>query len=180
MIGIPPLLLIVLALAGCSLATTRPITDNTATAELKNASGAMVGTAVFTDVGDGLRLVLEMKGMPAGEHAVHVHETGICEPPAFTSAGGHFNPEKRQHGLLNPAGPHAGDLPNITIASDGTGRLESHTARVTIGPGTTSLLDDHGRALVVHAGPDDFRTDPTGNSGARIACGVIVKGQPSS
>lgn len=175
-----PLLVGVLALAGCSLAATRPVTDNTATAELKNPSGATVGTAVLTDIGDGVRVVLEMKGMPPGEHAVHVYETGVCEPPAFTSAGGHFNPEKKQHGLLNPTGPHAGDLPNITITSEGTGRLESHTTRISVGPGASSVFDADGSALVVHAGRDDFKTDPTGNSGARIACGVIVKAQPSS
>ncbi|MBI4638016.1 MAG: superoxide dismutase family protein [Candidatus Rokubacteria bacterium] len=147
----------------------------TATAELRNASGQVVGTATLTEVSGGVRMVLEMRGMAAGPKGVHVHEIGACEPPAFTSAGGHFNPHGRQHGTLNPQGPHAGDLPNITIAADGTGRLETMTDRVTLGSGPTSLFDANGSAIVAHAGPDDFRTDPTGNSGGRAACGVIVR-----
>ncbi|MBI3825959.1 MAG: superoxide dismutase family protein [Candidatus Rokubacteria bacterium] len=169
-----------LAAAGCSLPPTRPVTDNIATAELRTPAGEAVGAAVLTDLGDGVRVVLETKAMPPGAHAVHVHETGTCDPPDFTTAGGHFNPDRKQHGLLNPAGPHAGDLPNITIAADGTGRLESFTKRLTVGPGATSLFDADGSALVVHAQPDDFTTDPTGNSGARLACGVIVKAQPGA
>jgi Cu-Zn family superoxide dismutase len=99
----------------------------------------------------------------------------MCEPPAFTSAGGHVNPGGRQHGLQNPRGPHAGDLPNIRIEADGSGRLESLNDRITLGAGPTSLFDGDGSALVIHAAADDLQTDPTGNSGGRLACGVIVK-----
>lgn len=160
--------------AGC--AGMSPPTDNTARAELRRAGGQIVGTATFTQVGSALRVLLEVQGLPPGAKGVHVHEVGVCEGPSFTSAGGHFNPHGRQHGVLNhPRGPHAGDLPNITVGSDGRGRLESTTELLTLGRGPGSLFDADGSAIVVHAAPDDFRTDPTGNSGARIACGVIVR-----
>src|SRR4030095_13796949 len=163
--------------AGC--ATTGTPADNTAHAELRNAGGQVVGTATLTQVGNAVRVVLEAQGLPPGVKGVHIHAVGKCDPPAFTTAGSHFNPQGRQHGALNPQGPHAGDLPNITIAPDGKGRLESQTQRgeratplVTLLTGPTSVFDADGSAIVVHAAPDDFRTDPTGNSGARIACGV--------
>jgi len=159
--------------AGC--ATTGTPADNTAHAELRNAGGQVVGTAMLTQVGNAVRVVLEAQGLPPGVKGVHIHAVGKCDPPDFTTAGSHFNPQGRQHGALNPQGPHAGDLPNITIAPDGKGRLESTTQMVTLLTGPTSVFDADGSAIVVHAAPDDFRTDPTGNSGARIACGVIVK-----
>jgi Cu-Zn family superoxide dismutase len=146
-----------------------------ATAELRDSNGQAVGTATLTEVTGGVRIVLDARGLPPGVKSVHIHEVGRCDPPGFTSAGGHFNPARRQHGLMNPQGPHAGDLPNITIAPDGTGRLETMNEHITLGAEPNSLLDADGSALVVHAAPDDFMTDPTGNSGARIACGVIVK-----
>jgi Cu-Zn family superoxide dismutase len=160
-------------LAGC--ATVGTPADNSARADLRNASGQVVGTATFAQVGNAVRVVLEAQGLPAGVKGVHVHAVGKCDPPDFTTAGSHFNPQGRQHGALNPQGPHAGDLPNLTVGSDGKGRLESTTQLVTLLTGPTSLFDADGSAIVVHAAPDDFRTDPTGNSGARIACGVIVK-----
>jgi superoxide dismutase, Cu-Zn family len=163
-----------LLLAGC--AGMHPAsTDNTAGADMKNASGQSVGTATFTQVGSAVRVVLEVQGLPPGQHGVHVHTVGKCDGPDFTSAGSHFNPMNRQHGALNPQGPHAGDLPNLTVGADGKGRLESTTELFTLGSGTTSIFDADGSALVIHAAPDDFKTDPTGNSGARIACGVIAK-----
>ena len=149
-----------------------------ASAELRDATGRTVGAARLEQVGGGVHLVLTVSGLPPGVHAVHLHTVGRCEPPDFASAGGHFNPGKRQHGLENPQGPHAGDLPNVTVDADGTGRLETVTERVTLGAGPTSLFDADGSALVVHAGPDDFKTDPTGNAGARIACGVVVRVEP--
>jgi Cu-Zn family superoxide dismutase len=160
--------------AGCA-GFAQPTTDNTATADVRDARGQSVGTATLTQLGNSVRVVLNMRGMPPGAKGVHIHEVGKCEAPPFTTAGGHFNPHGKQHGALNPQGPHAGDLPNITIGSDGSGRLESTTELVTLTPGPASLFDADGSALVVHAGPDDFKTDPTGNSGGRIACGVIVK-----
>jgi Cu-Zn family superoxide dismutase len=165
--------IVAVLLAGC--ASTGTSADNTARAELRNAGGQTVGTATFTQVGSAVRIVLEMRDVPAGAKGVHVHAVGKCDPPDFTTAGSHFNPGGRQHGTLNPQGSHAGDLPNITIAADGTGRLESTAQQLTLLGGTNSVFDADGSALVVHAAPDDFRTDPTGNSGARIACGVIVK-----
>ena len=159
--------------AGC--ASTRVSADNTARAELRNAGGQVVGTATLTQVGGAVRIVLEAHGLPAGVKGVHIHAVGRCDPPDFTSAGSHFNPQGRQHGALNAQGPHAGDLPNLTIGADGKGRLESTSQLVTLQTGPSSVFDADGSALVVHAAPDDFRTDPTGNSGARIACGVISK-----
>ena len=163
-------------LAGCRGALPLgSATGISATAELRDGRNQVVGQASFIDVTGGVRIVLEARGLPAGEKAVHLHEVGTCEAPAFTSAGAHFNPQHRQHGLLNPEGPHAGDLPNITIAENGTGRLETFTDRVTLGAGTTSLFDTDGTAIVIHADPDDFKTDPAGTSGSRIACGVVTK-----
>lgn len=163
-----------LVLAGCAGASTR-VADNTARAEMRSAGGQPVGVATFTQVGRAVRVVLEAQGLPPGVKAVHVHAVGKCEGPGFNSAGDHFNPMGKQHGALNPAGPHAGDLPNVTIGADGRGRLESTTELLTLLSGPTSLFDADGSALVVHGAPDDFRTDPTGNSGARIACGVITR-----
>lgn len=163
-----------LVLAGCA-AVSAPPADTTARAELRHAGGQPVGVATFTQVGRAVRVVLEAQGLPPGVKGVHVHAVGKCEAPGFTSAGDHFNPTGKQHGALNPAGPHAGDLPNITIGADGRGRLESTTELITLLGGSTSVFDGDGSALVVHAAPDDFRTDPTGNSGARIACGVITR-----
>ena len=163
-----------LVLAGCA-GVSAPGADNTARAEMRNAGGQPVGVATFTQVGRAVRVVLEAQGLPPGVKGVHVHAVGKCDAPGFNSAGDHFNPTGKQHGALNPAGPHAGDLPNITIGADGRGRLESTTELITLLGGPTSVFDGNGSALVVHAAPDDFRTDPTGNSGARIACGVITR-----
>lgn len=160
-------------LAGC--AAMQPSTDTTATADVRNLSGQSLGTAQLTQVGDVVRIVLDAKGAPPGLHAVHIHAVGKCEPPDFTSAGAHFNPTNKQHGALNPQGSHAGDLPNLNVGADGSGRLETATEQITLGVGATSLWDADGSALVVHAAPDDFKTDPTGNAGGRIACGVITK-----
>ena len=153
-------------------------TGTIATSELRSVSGQPVATATLTQVGDVVRIVLEAQGLPPGVKAVHIHEVGACEGPTFTSAGGHFNPLGKHHGLLNPQGAHAGDLSNITIGPDGKGSMETSNQQVTLGAGATSLFDANGSALVIHAAPDDFRTDPTGNSGARIACGAISKKQP--
>jgi superoxide dismutase, Cu-Zn family len=163
--------------AGCVPFLQAPPTGNTATAELRRADGQSVGTANLTEVSGGVLVVLEMRGMPPGVKAVHVHEVGTCEPPDWASAGQHLNPDKKQHGLLNPAGPHAGDLANITIGSDGAGRMETMNERITLGAGPVSILASGGTALIVHAMPDDFRTDPDGGSGARIACGVITRSE---
>jgi Cu-Zn family superoxide dismutase len=167
-----------LALAGCAAMTQPATTHNVASADLKNATGQSVGTATLTEVPGGVRILVEVKGLPAGAKGVHIHEVGKCEGPQFTTAGGHFNPDKKQHGTLNPQGAHAGDLPNIVVDNGGAGRLETTNNKITLGDGPTSLFDADGSAIVVHAAADDFRTDPTGNSGGRIVCGVIVKRAP--
>lgn len=158
--------------AGCAAITPIPATAHV---QLGDASGRRVGTATLAEVDRGVRIVVVVQGLPPGDKGVHIHAVGRCEPPGFTSAGGHFNPGGRQHGLLNPQGPHAGDLPSIAVDAGGTGRLETTTDRITLGAGPTSIFDADGSALVVHRDPDDFRTDPTGNSGSRLACGVIAR-----
>ncbi len=163
-------------LAGCAALTAG--SGTTATADLHDARGASVGTARFQEVSDGVHVVLHMTNMPPGAHGVHIHAVGQCDPPAFTSAGAHFDPAGKRHGTLNPQGPHAGDLPNIMVEANGRGRMETVTDRITLGTGPASILDTDGSALVVHAGPDDFTTDPSGGSGARIACGVVRIQEP--
>ena len=156
--------------AGCAL--TGP--GERATAELKDKDGKTVGMASFVEVSDGVRVVVGVKGLSAGLHAVHIHAVGKCDAPAFTSAGGHFNPAQKKHGYRSPDGAHAGDLPNMLVAKDGAGRFEALTDAVTLGAGPHSVFDADGSALVVHAGVDDHTTDPTGNAGDRAACGVIA------
>lgn len=163
-----------LGLAACATLSAPVAPGPSATAELRNADGLVVGSALFSEASDGVRIVVDVRGLPAGAKAVHIHALGRCDPPRFTSAGDHFNPDGREHGLQNPRGPHAGDLPNLTVAEDGAGRLETTQRRISLGTGRTSILGGPGRALVIHSGPDDLRTDPTGNSGARIVCGVIM------
>ena len=144
-----------------------------AQAELLDASGKKVGTVNFTEIGGQVTLEVTVEGLPEGEHGFHFHETGTCTPPDFASAGGHFNPEKKQHGMLNPGGRHAGDLPNIKVGADGKGKQGTTTALFTLSPGAISLADADRSAAVVHAQADDMKTDPSGNSGDRIACGVV-------
>ncbi len=142
----------------------------TATATLQKADGTPAGSATATPTADGLAITVSVTGIPAGPHGVHVHMTGKCEGPKFESAGGHWNPASTQHGLDNPKGQHAGDMPNLTAADDGTGSL-SYTLK---GGTLAQLLDADGAAFVIHAGEDDQKTDPSGNSGDRIACGVFA------
>ena len=163
-----------LVLAGCNdegkMATGTPVAGGaSATAMLATATGAPVGRATATDVAGGVRFTIDATGMPPGTHGAHVHMVGRCDAPDFASAGGHWNPTGMKHGAMNPQGPHQGDLPNLVIANDGRG-----TIAATI-PGATmaSLLDADGAAFIVHAKADDLMTDPSGNSGDRIACGVF-------
>ena len=146
-----------------------------ARAELKSADGRSFGTVTLTQRADGLAIEGKLTGLPPGIHAIHIHQVGKCEAPAFESADGHFNPSGAQHGSKNPKGPHAGDLPNVTVADNGTVELNLKTADVTLRAGQRSLLDPDGSSLVVHAGPDDLSTDPDGKAGQRIACGVIAR-----
>ena len=143
-----------------------------ATATLQTAQGEAAGTATATSAAGGVSIALNVTGMPVGEHGVHVHTTGRCDPPAFTTAGPHWNPTEAKHGLENPQGQHAGDMPNLTVAADGTGTL-SYTLKNADFAG---LLDADGAAFIVHAKADDQTTDPSGDSGDRIACGVFAAG----
>jgi len=146
-----------------------------AVARLVDGKGQIVGAAVMSQESGGLRILLDVTGLEPGDKAVHIHEVGRCEPPSFESAGAHFNPTKSEHGTSNPRGPHAGDLPDITVNADGKGHLETTAKLVTIDKkAPASVLDSDGSALVIHERADDKRTDPAGNSGARIACGVIA------
>lgn len=140
-------------------------------AKLQDAKGADAGTVkLFAGTDGAIHGVADVTGATPGEHGIHLHTTGKCEGPAFTTAGGHLNPDGKQHGLQNPQGAHQGDLPNIVVGADGKGHA-TFTAHTT----EAAIFDADGTALVVHAAPDDGKTDPSGNSGARILCGVIEK-----
>lgn len=139
---------------------------------LVNSSGQSIGTVRAWQTAGGVSFRVEAAGLPHGIHGLHVHAVGRCEGPEFTSAGSHWNPANRKHGTNNPAGPHAGDMPNVEVAANGT------LGATVVLPGATmaNLLDADGSALVLHAAADDYATDPSGNSGARIACAVIQPG----
>jgi len=148
-----------------------------ATATLKNAQGAEVGRATLSPTADGrsVQINATFRNLPPGTHAVHIHNVGTCTPPDFTSAGPHFNPAGKQHGTDNPNGHHAGDLPNFEVDAKGNGHISYVVPDIAMDEGANSLFHSGGTALVVHANADDNKTDPAGNAGARIACGVIEK-----
>ncbi|HEX4693106.1 superoxide dismutase family protein [Sphingomonas sp.] len=175
-IGTATALIVGAALAGCASDDAKvgaPVAGGRiATATLRTPAGEEVGRVRVTEVSGGLRVTIDARLMPPGMHGTHLHAIGRCEGPAFASAGPHWNPLGTKHGSMNPAGRHAGDLPNLVIGADGRG-----TIGVTIPGGSfDALLDADGAAMVVHAAADDMMTDPSGNSGARIACGVLVAG----
>jgi Cu-Zn family superoxide dismutase len=161
------LLAMSLALAASAAAADK------ATAVLKDAKGNEVGNAQFTATPSGVLISLDLTAVPAGEHAFHIHAVGKCEPPDFKSAGPHLNSDEKKHGLMNPEGPHAGDMPNLHVPSDGKLQVEVLDPIVTLNE-KAALLDQDGSALVIHAGVDDYVSDPAGNAGDRIACGVVT------
>jgi Cu-Zn family superoxide dismutase len=157
--------------AGSSAMASKPVTAH---ADIISDSRQTIGRADFVELPSGVLMTLQASHLLPGVHALHLHEFGRCDAPAFQSAGGHFDPAGRAHGLRNPKGPHAGDLPNIYVPESGLLKTEVHIFNVTLGPGGRSLLDADGSALVIHLGPDDYRTDPAGVSGSRVACGVVM------
>lgn len=168
--------LVVAALAACSSAQRARDAVARGVAVLADVNGAAVGTAQLSQDASGIVTVdIASLALPAGTHGIHFHEVARCDggSTAFSTAGAHYNPVGKQHGLENPNGPHAGDSPTIVIPASGVGAVSFRTDRVTLTPGTQSLFDADGSALVIHANADDQRTQPSGNSGARIACGVV-------
>jgi Cu-Zn family superoxide dismutase len=147
----------------------------TATATLKDSKGQEVGRAALTNTPNGVLVRVMSLSAPAGPHAFHIHETGRCDAPSFESAGGHFNPDNASHGFKQAAGPHAGDLPNVHTPANGQLSFEFVAPDVTLAAGQGSLFDGDGSALVLHAGEDDYVTEPAGDAGSRLACGVIER-----
>ena len=164
-----------LPLAAMLLAPSLAFASPAVTADLKDPAGKPVGSASFAATEGGVQVKVKVWGLTPGLHGFHVHAAGLCEGPDFKTAAGHFNPTGKQHGLDNPMGHHGGDMPNLEVGADGRGEANATLAGVTLGEGDASLFHAGGTALVIHAVADDGKTDPSGNAGARIACGVVQR-----
>jgi Cu-Zn family superoxide dismutase len=161
------------SLAASLLVASPALAVDKAGALLKDANGNEVGKVTLISTPSGLLISLDLTAIPAGEHAFHIHAVGKCEPPDFKSAGPHFNPDETKHGLMNPEGPHAGDMPNLHVPADRKLQVEVLNPAVTLSA-ESALLDTDGAAIVIHASADDYKTDPAGNAGDRIACGIVT------
>jgi Cu-Zn family superoxide dismutase len=150
-----------------------PAAPSVVQADVRDATGRTVARASLSDVGDAVRVRIESAGLASGTYGAHVHSVGRCDAPAFESAGPHWNPTTRMHGRDNPGGQHLGDLPNLMVGTDGRGSFEFTIPGASLSGGQRAVLDGDGAAIVVHARADDYRTDPSGNSGTRLACGVL-------
>ena len=163
-----------IVLAGCATGGGAG-SGHGAVAELRSGDGKTHGTATFDEAGGKVRIVVDATGLSPGKHGIHIHAIGLCQDPAFMSAGGHFNPTVKKHGLESPEGAHAGDLPNLEADKDGKAHNDVTTDRVTLAAGNLSVFHADGTALVIHEREDDQKTDPAGNSGGRTLCGVIKR-----
>ena len=161
------------ARADSPAAATTDSPDPSIRVAMRDANGRDLGTITLTDVAGGISVSGSLTGLPPGDHGMHLHTVGRCDAPSFTSAGEHWNPTTRQHGPDNPQGPHLGDLPNVTVGADSTATVQGTTSGGTLRGTSTMLLDADGAAVIIHTGRDDLRTDPSGGSGAPIACGTI-------
>lgn len=169
-----PLLIMVTVLGGCNFPSADAELKDAVQVLLLNTEGKEVGTATLSEHPKGVHILLKAEGLTPGVKAIHFHEKASCEKPTFESAGTHFNPTGKQHGFENPKGYHLGDLPNIEVAENGKVELETVSQAVVLSTGkSNSLLDADGSALIIHENADDYKTDPSGNSGGRIICGEI-------
>jgi Cu-Zn family superoxide dismutase len=168
-----------IAVAACGGQARGPdgtkLPELTANASLLDSSGTRVGVATFSEGDGNTQMGVSVTGLAPGEHGMHIHENGTCTPPGFESAGAHFNPASKQHGLLNPEGPHAGDMPNLVVEPDGSADTTFTVSASLLAEGPGSMIGSQQRAFVIHADPDDQKTDPSGNSGSRVVCGVIER-----
>jgi superoxide dismutase, Cu-Zn family len=173
---IPRMKNLTLLLAGVALIAMAAIPAAAKTkVEIKDAQGKDVGTIMLWEGKSGVNLQLHLHDLPPGEHAIHFHQNPKCDPPDFKPAGGHFNPAGKKHGFDNPEGHHNGDMRNFTVDADGKADAKLEDKDVSLGDSPNSLFSNGGTAIIIHAKADDYKTDPSGNSGDRIACGVITK-----
>ncbi|WP_283248158.1 superoxide dismutase family protein [Bacillus sp. FJAT-50079] len=161
---------IILIMGGCANPLPKKIEVN-----VKNIDGDSLGKVTFEQKADGVKLAGKLEGLPTGVHGMHIHDKGVCKAPDFLSAGEHFNPDEKEHGLLHPKGPHAGDLPNLIVDSAGKVKIDYVAKNITLEEGLNSIYTREGTSLVIHEDADDGMSQPAGDAGERIACGAITK-----